>query len=62
MDRLSIAAGQACPKQDYWFTHAKQHSRQYFKQGNHFPDFESSWGHVYWQYDTSTDDVALMKH
>ena len=46
-----MAAGQVCPKAGYWYTTAKSNFRQYFKQGDIFPDFESDWGDVYWQFD-----------
>ena len=46
-----VAAGGKCPYAGYWFTVAKVHSRQYFKEGDIFPDFESDWGDVYWQFD-----------
>ncbi|WP_111894904.1 hypothetical protein [Acinetobacter sp. MB5] len=48
---ISIRAGEKCPQQGYWFTVAKENSRQYFKQGDVFPDFDSAWGDVYWQFD-----------
>lgn len=46
-----VAAGEPCPHAGYWYTFAKENSRQYFKQGDIFPDFESDWGEVYWQFD-----------
>ena len=46
-----VAAGGKCPYAGYWFTVAKVHSRQYFKEGDIFPDFESDWVDVYWQFD-----------
>lgn len=48
---VSIRAGEKCPQQGYWFTVAKENSRQYFKQGDIFPNVQSDWGEVYWQYD-----------
>ena len=50
-EKLSMAAGQVSPKAGYWYTTAKLNSRQYFKKGDIFPDFESDWGEVYWQFD-----------
>ncbi|QIC74456.1 hypothetical protein FSC05_12485 [Acinetobacter indicus] len=50
-EKLNMAAGRVCPKAGYWYTTAKSNSRQYFKQGDIFPDFESDWGDVYWQFD-----------
>jgi len=29
----------------------KKNSRRFFNQGDIFPDFESDWGDVYWQFD-----------
>ena len=29
----------------------KKNSRRFFIQGDIFPDFESDWGDVYWQFD-----------
>ena len=52
-ERIEIVlAGEHCPHSGYWFTHLKENSRQYFKQGEIFPDFESDWGDVYWQFDS----------
>ena len=48
---LSIKAGERCPKSGYWLSVAEENSRQYFKQGEVFPDFNSDWGKVYWQFD-----------
>ena len=39
-----VIAGSPCPHAGYWYTFAKENSRQYFKQGDIFPDFESDWG------------------
>lgn len=50
-EKLSVVAGKVCPKTGYWITIAKENSRQYFKQGDIFPNFESDWGDVYWQFD-----------
>ncbi|WP_180056088.1 MULTISPECIES: PoNe immunity protein domain-containing protein [unclassified Acinetobacter] len=49
--KVSIQAGEKCPQSGYWFTVAKENTRKYFKQGEIFPDFESDWGDVYWQFD-----------
>lgn len=51
IERLGILAGHACPVSGYWFTFSRENSRQYFKQGEIFPHFESDWGDVYWQFD-----------
>lgn len=48
--QYSIAAGEICPRSGYWFTVAKENSRQYFNEGDVFPDFKNSWGVVYWQF------------
>ncbi|RKG35945.1 DUF1911 domain-containing protein [Acinetobacter rongchengensis] len=48
--QYSIAAGEICPRSGYWFTVAKENSRQYFNEGDVFPDFKNSWGMVYWQF------------
>lgn len=50
-NKFSIKAGEKCPQQGYWFTVAKVNSRQYFNLGDVFPNFESDWGDVYWQFD-----------
>ena len=49
---LNVKAGEKCPQQGYWFTVAEENSRQYFKQGDIFPDVKSDWGDVYWQFDS----------
>ncbi|AMW79654.1 hypothetical protein AMD27_12650 [Acinetobacter sp. TGL-Y2] len=46
-----VTAGSPCPHEGYWHTFAKENTRQYFKQGDIFPNFESDWGDVYWQFD-----------
>lgn len=51
IEKLSIPAGQVCPKTGYWFTVAQENSRQYFKQGEILPEIKSDWGEVYWQFD-----------
>lgn len=51
-ERIDIViAGSPCPHEGYWHTFAKENSRQYFKQGDIFPNFESDWGDVCWQFD-----------
>ncbi len=51
-ERIDIViAGSPCPHEGNWYTFAKENSRQYFKQGDIFPNFESDWGDVYWQFD-----------
>lgn len=51
LKNLKVYAGEPCPHTGYWCTFAKENSRQYFKQGNSFPDVNSDWGKVYWQFD-----------
>lgn len=46
-----VRANEPCPHAGYWYTFAKENSRQYFKMGDIFPDYESDWGDVYWQFD-----------
>ena len=48
---FSVKAGENCPQSGYWYTTAKKNSRRFFNQGDIFPDFESDWGDVYWQFD-----------
>lgn len=50
-EKLSVRAGQVCPKSGCWFTVAQENSRQYFKQSEILPDIKSDWGEVYWQFD-----------
>lgn len=47
----SVKAGITCPQSGYWFTVAKENSRQYFNQGDVFPEVQSDWGDVFWQFD-----------
>lgn len=47
----SVESGKTCPKSGYWFTVAKENTRQYFNQGETFSKFELDWGDVYWQFD-----------
>lgn len=50
-NHLNVKAGKKCPQSGYWFTVAKENSRQYFKLEDIFPDIQSDWGDVYWQFD-----------
>lgn len=47
----NVQGREHCPRSGYWFTTAKKNSRRFFNQGDIFPDFESDWGDVYWQFD-----------
>lgn len=47
---LNVKAGEKCPQSGYWFTVAQENSRQYFEQGDVFPNIKSDWGDVYWQF------------
>lgn len=49
--KVSMKAGEKSPHSGYWYSFAKENSRQYFNQGDIFPNFESDWGDIYWQYD-----------
>ncbi|ENW78351.1 hypothetical protein F909_04040 [Acinetobacter sp. ANC 3929] len=48
---FNVLAGQIATHSGYWFTIAKENSRQYFKQGEILPEIKSDWGEVYWQFD-----------
>lgn len=52
IEKLNVLAGNVCPKTGYWYTAAKNNSRQYFKQWDTFPDVNTDWGEVYWQFDS----------
>lgn len=47
----NVRGREHCPRSGYWYTTAKKNSRRFFNQGDIFPDFESDWGDVYWQFD-----------
>jgi hypothetical protein len=49
--RLRCEAGQPCPREGWWFTPAKAHSRRHFKAGEVMPDFKSDYGATIWQWD-----------
>lgn len=49
-------AGQACPREGYWFTPAKANSRRYFKLGDIMPTLQSDFGATIWQWDSSQPD------
>lgn len=40
--KLSVRAGQICPRTGYWFTVAQENSRQYFKEGEILPEIKSN--------------------
>ena len=48
---IAIKANEQCPKPGYWYTFAKENSRQYFKQGDIFPNVNSDWDNVHWYFD-----------
>lgn len=48
---LTVSANEKCPKSGYWYTVAKPNSRDYFRQGDSFPQLVTDWGEVYWQFD-----------
>lgn len=50
-EKLSIRAKGKVPQGGYWYTTAKETSRQYFKKGDIFPDIKNDWGEVYWYFD-----------
>lgn len=48
----NVKGGEPCPKSGYWFTPAKENSRQYFNEGDIFPKFDlNDWGIIHWQWD-----------
>ena len=49
--RLSIKAGQPCPREGWWFTPAKANSRRHFQQGEVMPTFSTDYGTTIWQWD-----------
>ena len=51
VERIKIKGGGICVKTGYWTTPAQPDSRQYFNQGEVFPDLSSDWGKIYWQFD-----------
>jgi hypothetical protein len=54
--RMRCEAGQACPAEGYWFTTAKQGSRQHFKAGVVMPEIKNSaWGSTIWYWDERQD-------
>ena len=52
----STPAGQPCPREGWWFTPAKAHSRRHFQAGEPMPDFATDWGQVIWQWDANQND------
>lgn len=50
--RMRCEAGQPCPAEGYWFTTAKQSSRQHFQAGTVMPEIkDSAWGSTIWYWD-----------
>lgn len=49
--RLRCEAGQACPREGWWFTPAKANSRRRFQQGEAMPAFSTDFGSTIWQWD-----------
>lgn len=49
--RLSVEGGKSCLRTGYWTTPARKDSRQYFKQSEIMPNFQSDYGLVIWQFD-----------
>ena len=53
-----IAGGDPCSHSGYWFTPAKEYSRQYFQRGEIMPIFEdSNWGATFWYW--ADGDLAI---
>ena len=56
--RQSVHGGDPCPEAGWWYTHAMQNSRRYFKQGELMPVIEGSkWGATYWIWAASQDSA-----
>ncbi|MGN6084856.1 type VI immunity family protein [Trinickia sp.] len=56
--RNSVQGGSPCPEAGWWYTHAMQGSRRYFKQGEIMPAIEGSkWGATYWIWAPSQDSA-----
>ena len=49
--RLRAMAGEACPKEGYWFTPARPNSRRRFHAGEPMPDTGGDYGATIWQWD-----------
>lgn len=49
-DRLRCEAGQPCPRNGEWETHAQVNSRRRFKQGEVMPSVEADYGQTIWQW------------
>ncbi len=50
--RIRVEGGKSCLKTGYWSTPARKNSRQYFKQGEIMPNFQSEYGLVIWQFES----------
>jgi hypothetical protein len=46
----SVAAGQPCPREGYWFTPTEMNSRRHFKQGELMPQAAGDYGAAIWQW------------
>lgn len=53
--RLRCEAGSPCPREGWWFTPAKAHSRRQFRQGEVMPSFTTDYGATIWQWDERQD-------
>ncbi len=57
--RNSVVGGSPCPEAGWWYTHAMQNSRRYFKQGEIMPAIEgNSWGWTLWIWARGQDSDA----
>lgn len=53
-EKLRCEANKPCPRNGYWWTPAKEHSRRYFQQNEIMPDFpNSTYGKTIWQWDAN---------
>lgn len=48
---LRCEAGNACPREGWWFTPAREGSRRRFAQGEVMPEVGGDWGATIWQWD-----------
>ncbi|HSI51707.1 MAG TPA: PoNe immunity protein domain-containing protein [Ideonella sp.] len=52
---LRCEAGQSCPRTGFWFTPARESSRQRFEQGQVMPEAGTDYGTTIWQWDDCQD-------
>ena len=54
------ASGEPCPHAGWWFSPAREGSRQYFRDGAIFPKLEGDYGYTFWLWSPDQSRPTLL--